>query len=70
VIYGRVVGFRIRVGNKFGSVKKVRKQIEYLDGEIADRKEVKADCRANLWRLLGSEGDKLCARAEKDNRPK
>lgn len=68
VIYGQVKGFKIRVGNKFGSVEKVRKQIEYFDGEIAEHREVMADCKARLRDLLGSKADRLCERAMRDNK--
>lgn len=67
VIRGKVVGFRVRVGNKFGSVEKIGKQVAYLDGEIAECRGVMYDCRQNLRRLLGGTADKLCAQAEREN---
>jgi hypothetical protein len=45
---------RIRVGPKFGSVKGVNDLLAFYDGEMAGHREVMADCKANLKRLIGS----------------
>lgn len=48
-------GLRLRRGNKFASIDRLREELEYYDGLMTEHQEEMSKIRVKLARLIGSE---------------